>query len=464
VTTPGRIGRHRKDADPRWLARRRWARAGLLYAVMLAIAVFMIGPFVYSAISSVKDDPTGYPPVLLPEQLRVRNWTAAWRLARAAGGSGLTGEWRPGGALELEVTWRAPDATGVPVASIPIAGLGTGRATVVEAELARSLTTVHEPVLVGSWARADGVLLTYRFRLEHRGADSAPELPFQVVTPRGWVLVEAAVAPNLNRGGVFGRGTLQWADLTSGALGYVFRSYTQAWTLNRLPDGSAAFPRWVANSFIVALTLVVTGVVFASMAGYALARLVFPGRGLIFGLVLFAQMVPGQVIFISNYLVLRDGIWGFTGLLGVPTLLGTLGGIIAPALVGAAQVFIMKQFMEAIPREIDEAARIDGAGPWTTFTRVIMPLCGPAVGALVILSFQGAWNGFFWPLVVVGGEQTQYTLPIGLNFFKTFYTAGVGRWDLILAGSLISAIPVLVLFIVFQRNFIEGVSFTAVKG
>lgn len=453
-----------RNADRRWLARRRWARAGILYAIMLAIAVFMVGPFVYSAISSVKDDATGYPPSLLPDQLRVRNWNAAWRLARDGGGGGLTGEWRPERAIELDVTWLAADPDGEPLPSIPTAGLGTGRAAVAEAELAREVTNLREPVLVTTAATGAGTLLTYRFRLEHSGSVTAPELPFQVVAPRGWTFVEATLAPNLVRGGLFGRGTLQWVDLTAGTLGYVFRSYIQAWTLNRLPDGRAAFPRWVTNSFIVALVLVATRVVLASMAGYALARLDFPGRALIFGLVLFAQMVPGQVLFISNYLVLRDGIWGLTGFFGVPTLLGTLGGIIAPLVVGAAQVFIMKQFMEGIPREIEEAARIDGAGPWTTFTRVIMPLCGPAVGALVILSFQGAWNEFFWPLVVVGGEQAQYTLPIGLNFFKTFYTAGVGRWDLILAGSLISAIPVLVLFVVFQRSFIEGVSFTAVKG
>jgi multiple sugar transport system permease protein len=184
--------------------------------------------------------------------------------------------------------------------------------------------------------------------------------------------------------------------------------------------------------------------VIASLAGYALARLVFPGRGLLFLLVLFIQTVPGQVTFISNYLVLKN--------MG---LLNSVWGLTISGIVVAGQVFFMKQFFETLPKELEEAAKIDGATPFQTFWRVILPLTGPALGALTITSAQGAWNEYFWALIVLQSPQDNFTLPIGLNSFNRIYGSGGGDQGLILAGAIVSAIPVILLFAVFQRYFVS---------
>jgi multiple sugar transport system permease protein len=197
---------------------------------------------------------------------------------------------------------------------------------------------------------------------------------------------------------------------------------------------------------------VLINLIFASMAGYAMARMDFPFKNALFALIILLLAVPQQALFISNYLVLKD--------LG---LLGSLWGMIAWIGVDMAKVFLMKQFFESLPKELEEAALIDGANPITTFFKVILPLATPALGALVIMTFQGIWNEFFKATVVLQGSQTSYTLPIGLSFFRSAY-GGTGDWGLMLASAFLSMIPIVILFVVFQRYFVEGVSTSAVKG
>src|SRR5690606_20774324 len=141
--------------------------------------------------------------------------------------------------------------------------------------------------------------------------------------------------------------------------------------------GRSLILSWTVNSILVAIAKVRSTLALASMAGYALARLRFPGRRLIFVLILFAQMIATQVIFISNYLVLRDGIFGRSRLWGQQTLLNSLPGVILSGLVGAGAVFIMKQFFESIPREVEEAAMLDGANQWQRYANVVLPMARP---------------------------------------------------------------------------------------
>ncbi|MFN4217337.1 MAG: carbohydrate ABC transporter permease, partial [Brevinematales bacterium] len=204
-------------------------------------------------------------------------------------------------------------------------------------------------------------------------------------------------------------------------------------------------------------------VLFASMAGYALARLKFFGKNLLFGLMLFSMMVPGQVTFISNYLVLRDGLWGLSKLFGFDTLLNTYTGLILQGLVAAASVFIFKQFFESLPTSYEESARIDGASTYQIFFKIALPLSKPAMGAVAILSFQGAWNDFFAPLVIITSPADKFPLTVGLNSFQKTYAAGAYDWGPLLAGAFVSAVPVLILFFIFQRYFVEGVSFSGLK-
>jgi multiple sugar transport system permease protein len=256
---------------------------------------------------------------------------------------------------------------------------------------------------------------------------------------------------------------VSYDNITPGSLGYIFHNYRRVFREARsISTGQSLFLQWMINSGIYAFFRVISNVIFATMAGYALARYRFRGRTAVFFLVLFAQMVPAQVTFVSNYLVIRDGVFGLSRLFGYNTLLNTLGGVVlggagASAFIEAGKVFIMKQFFETIPQSTEEAAIIDGASHWQRFALVMFPQARPALGAVAILTFQGAWNDFFWPLVVLTSPEDIKTLPIGLLSFRQTYGAA-GDWGLILAGAILSALPVVILFVVFQRYFLQGIS------
>jgi len=272
--------------------------------------------------------------------------------------------------------------------------------------------------------------------------------PLQVDVQRGQSFASTTLPPsdiqNFSRSYAF-------RNITPGVLGYTFNNYRRAFReTNVVETGQSLFLRWTLNSFLIAALKVVSSVVLASLAGYALARLRFPGRSLIFLAVLFVQMVPTQVTLVSNYLVLKN-----LGLLNI-------WGLWVSGLVGAGGVFLMKQFFEGLPKELEEAASIDGASPFTTFWRVMLPQAGPALIALTITTFQGAWNDFFWPLVILR-DQSSFTLTVGLSNFRELY-GGQGDYALILAGAVLSAIPVIVVFVVFQRYFVSGGTDAAVKG
>jgi multiple sugar transport system permease protein len=303
-----------------------------------------------------------------------------------------------------------------------------------------------------------GQFVTYGVTISYPGEGPTIErLPLDVESPsRQQIFVRSTLTQTrLERRGL----VASYNNVAPGALGYVFNNYRRVFNeVRSVTTGRSLFLSWTINSFIIAIAKVVTTILFASMAGYALARLAFPGKNLIFMLILFAQMIPGQVIFISNYLVLRDGIFGLSRLWGQATLLNSLTGVILSGLVGAGAVFIMKQFFETIPREVEEAAMIDGTNQWQRFWSVVMPMARPALGALTILTFQGAWNDFFWPLVVLTTPEDVKTLPIGLLSFRQIYGAA-GDWGMILAGAVMSALPIIILFVVFQRYFLEGVSY-----
>lgn len=210
--------------------------------------------------------------------------------------------------------------------------------------------------------------------------------------------------------------------------------------------------RWMFNSAFVALVITVGNILFASMGGYALARIQFPGRTAVFLGILGTMMIPGIVLLIPMFIVLKQ-----------LALIDTYGGLILPKLATAFGVFLMKQFFESVPKEMEEAARIDGCNRWQMFFRVVLPLARPALVALVIFSFQGAWNDFMFPLIVISVDQDLYTLPLGLAILR----GGLGenlQWNAILAGSLVTTLPMALIFLFFQRYFVEGISYGGLKG
>ena len=209
------------------------------------------------------------------------------------------------------------------------------------------------------------------------------------------------------------------------------------------------FPQFFANSVLVAVAVTAGNLVFCSMVGYALAKLDFAGKRLLFGLVLGMLMVPGVVTFVPLFVLVAN--------LG---LVNTYPGLILPFLVTPLGVFLMRQFMMGLPDELIEAARIDGAGEWRIFLRVIMPLCGPPLATLGILTFLHSWNNFLWPLVVAQSED-KYTLPVALALYSVGQNAT--RYGLLLAGAVVVILPVIALFIALQRYFVQSVATTGIK-
>lgn len=208
------------------------------------------------------------------------------------------------------------------------------------------------------------------------------------------------------------------------------------------------------NSAAIAGVVTVTNLVLGSLAGYAFARLRFPGRELLFLVVLGTLMIPDQLRLVPVYLIFNA--------FGLTAGFGQYIAIVLVLAISATSIFLLRQYFLTIPRELEEAARMDGAGFLTTFLRVMLPLATPALAAVAILQFQGTWNGFFWPLILLR-EQAHYTIPLGLQSFRT--SGGFAtNYPPLMAVVVIATIPVLVLYLFFQRYFIEGIAASGVKG
>jgi multiple sugar transport system permease protein len=206
--------------------------------------------------------------------------------------------------------------------------------------------------------------------------------------------------------------------------------------------------RWFLNSVLVAAATTLLVLAVDALAAYAYARMEFPGRKWLFGLLLATLFLPGIMFLVPNFLTVHR--------LG---LLNNYGGVIIPALAGVFGVFFLKQFFESIPKELEEAAEIDGANRFQIFYMMILPLSKPALATLGILTFLGSWNDFLWPLLILKDRQLQ-TLPPGLSTLQGSYTSDYG---LMLAGAVIVAVPVLLIYIILQRFIVQSVASTGLK-
>jgi multiple sugar transport system permease protein len=210
------------------------------------------------------------------------------------------------------------------------------------------------------------------------------------------------------------------------------------------------FPRFFFNSSLVAVAVTLGNVLFCPMLGYALAKLKWRGKGVVMGLVLATLMVPAGITLIPNFVLMAN-----------LNLVNTYPGLILPFLVGPFGVFLTRQFMFGIPDELLEAARIDGANEWRIFWGIVLPITAPVLATLGILTFLGSWNSFLYPLVMAQ-EPEMYTLPVALATFATGqYQADHG---MLMAGSVVLVLPVLIIFILFQRWITEGIATTGLKG
>jgi multiple sugar transport system permease protein len=228
-----------------------------------------------------------------------------------------------------------------------------------------------------------------------------------------------------------------------------FENWVQTWSVQISGAGSNVFARWFFNSFWLALVNMVSELFFCSLAAYAFARMRFPGKEIIFAFIIASMAIPGAVTLIPGYVFYARLGW-----------VNTYLPLIVPKLVVPFGIFMLTQFFKSIPKELEEAAYMDGASRFRTYWNVALPLSRPALITLAIIQFQGSWNDFMGPLLYLRDPKL-LTLTVGLNFFKTQYAV---EWNKILVGSMFNAIPILILFFIFNKYYMEGASYSGLAG
>lgn len=220
-----------------------------------------------------------------------------------------------------------------------------------------------------------------------------------------------------------------------------WQSYVTAWQ-------AQDFTRYFINSAVVAIAITLGNLLLASLAGYSLAKFRFKGRHILFLLILSTMMLPLEVTMVPLFLVVKQLDWP-----------NTYQGLIVPFLVDGFGVFLMRQYLLSIPNDLIEAARIDGASELRIYAQVVMPLCKPALAALGVFTFREAWDMYIWPLIIVTVDSLR-TVPLGISLFMSSYGTA---WDQLMAIATIGTLPMILLFFLLQRSFIQGIAITGLK-
>lgn len=228
---------------------------------------------------------------------------------------------------------------------------------------------------------------------------------------------------------------------------WLFSNWAKTWGTDF--GAGATFPRWLANTALIAVGSAILQVIGCSMAAYAFARLRFPGKDAIFAFMLTSMMIPGAVTLIPSYVVMTK-----------IAFVNTYWSLLVPSIVGAGNIFLLTQFLKAVPRELEEAAFVDGASRFRIYKDVVLPLARPALLTVFILQFQGMWNAFLAPLLYLNSPK-MWVLNVAISTFQQQYKAA---WNLTLVAAMFNAIPVLILFAFFSRYYIEGISYSGLKG
>lgn len=244
-----------------------------------------------------------------------------------------------------------------------------------------------------------------------------------------------------------------WMLMTSFKTGsdiYTFSFIPRPFTMQNYVKmfNSTNFPLWFANSLGVGLVTTASVLLFDGLTGYVLCKMQFPGKNFIFIMILSTMMIPTEMLIIPWYNMTSSLGW-----------MNTYWSIMFPGMITAFGIFMMRQFFNGVPTDLLEAARIDGMNELGIFFRIAVPLVVPAISALAIFTFLGNWNAFLWPVIVISKYEL-YTLPVGLS---TFSSDAGNEWGLIMAGASMATVPVLIVFLIFQRQIIEGINLTGMK-
>lgn len=290
--------------------------------------------------------------------------------------------------------------------------------------------------------------------------------PFRWTRALGWIALGVAIAASIlpfywmlrtslsaNADLAGGSGSLLPVGFNIGAYLRVFGLQSQADAMAQGGSGASIdFWLYMGNSIVFATITTACAVFFSSMAAYAFSRLRWRGRDKVFGLFLATVLVPGIFTALPNFLLVRN--------LG---LLNTMAGLVLPYLfMTPFCIFFMRQFFLNMSREVEEAAMLDGAGPFRVFFRIVLPNAAAPLATLALLTFMGQWNEYFWPLLV-GTDDTSRVLTVGLGVFKSQSPQGAPDWSGLMAASLVAALPMLVMFFVFGKRIVNSIGFSGTK-
>jgi multiple sugar transport system permease protein len=224
--------------------------------------------------------------------------------------------------------------------------------------------------------------------------------------------------------------------------GYTWEIYAEIFRMGNVPT-------WMVNSLIVASGVTILTLVISTLAGYAFSRLDFAGRKPLLALTVASIMIPGTIFIVPLF----DEMLAFD-------MVDTYWGLILPQVVAPVMVFILKRFFDSIPRELEDAARVDGAAPFVIFLRIVLPLSRPIIAAVAIFTFVGAWNNFLWPFIVTN-DPNLMTLPVGLQTVSNGFGVVFAQQ---MAGAIMAALPLILVFLFFQRQIIKGIATTGLGG
>jgi len=251
--------------------------------------------------------------------------------------------------------------------------------------------------------------------------------------------------------GIIAMSEPDWGRVVLALVASILVGAAVTWLFTQLAvmAGGGRFLRWFFNTALLSVIRAFLQLIFCSMAAYAFARLNFPGKPFIFGFMLASMMLPGAVTLIPGYIVIAKLEW-----------INKWFGLVFPGIVTAFGIFLLTQFLKAIPRDLEEAAFMDGASYFQIYKDVILPLARPALLTLFILQFQAMWNDYLSPLLYLNTPD-MWVLNVALQVFQQNYKS---EWNLVLVGAMVNAVPILILFFFFSRYYIEGVSYAGVKG
>lgn len=405
-----------------------------VYAALIVGAVLMVFPFYWMFSTSLqsRQEAGSTVPILYPNRMQPANWAAAWGLGIQTGGGvrgGLLGGWVPGNSVEIDVWVSETEAdAGLDVVIPRPSG-------VLTFPLGSQTETAVEFVGVTEEGEAH-----YRVTLTHAGETRFERLPVQLRVPRTSEFRSATIAADSVRNTRTYQ-EVSFDNVASGALGFIFSNYTTAWR-------AAPFGWYFFNSAFTATVQVLAGLIVASLAAFALARIPFWGRDIIFVAVIGTLMIPGEVLLIPNYVTLARLDW-----------INKYPALIVPFVASAFGIFLLRQFFMTLPQELFDAARIDGASWFTQLVKVALPLATPGLLTYALFSFLGSWNALLWPLIVTSSERMR-TIQVGLRYFVD--EAGTDYGSL-MAASTLAVLPIIIGFMFVQKQFIQGIARSGLK-